>query len=602
LHLLIRHIPLRYASFQLAERFPANLHDTASYAKPTAASSSKRPASAGTGAKSASKPTARSASTSKATTTSKSLPRLPQPSPPLAQQPSQPQPQDSAWKLEFRGVSRLVRWVSRRDKRAEAENVNLGRAEDEKVVVEERESVGRRKGFSVSNEARRSRDSYTQPVPRPNAPPAGGPVRARPSSIINPHPKLEGDKGEKEKRRLTKSNPGLVHFADLGPDLGPRARTTTDPALRASVDIPLRTSTDGRRTSVEGARRTSSDIGLGMYPSGGGVFVPDASLGIGSSGHPPRTSSLHPSLSQPMLSTLQSSSAGPTGIFSEQQLDRPVSDTSLAYLQPERFSGVPSSASDAAVLTPGSYSSLPYLHSPLSPAPGTQITTVTQTSTTQTTTTYQTSPLSITQTQSTTQTQTQSALGFTYSPYAVQSVLSPVLEVPLFTSEIVASPPELPAGNVEFPWAGTSASRVRVGEVVPSGSAIFRTGADGAIIGQVVTDVVGSAPLGAGAPSALMGNSLSPAANSASPLSSGSLSPLMSSSVSPLMSNVASSSTSPMPSNIYLSTDPYAISQTSATAASSLSYTTARSNRNSIPSAQAVFEARTAEVCFHFFF
>ncbi|KAG8729218.1 hypothetical protein FRC12_021172, partial [Ceratobasidium sp. 428] len=242
-------------------------------------------------------------------------------------------------------------------------------------------------------------------------------------------------------------------------------------------------------------------------------------------------------------------------------------------------------------------------------------------------------------------------------------MLSPVLEVPLFTSELVTSPSSDGAhGANEFPWTagtGTRRSVVRVGEIVPSTSVIFRGGAEAVAaaaqinaiqttavqttteinataevqtttteatqVEMVVTEVVGTAPLavveafanslsppaaviGSVSPvssgslsplpstsvsvSPLMSSSVSPLiSGSVSPLMSTSASPLMSGSASPLMSNVASSSTSPiMPSNAHLS-DPYIASQPiPATAASS--YRTARSNRNSLPAAQAIFDGQ----------
>ncbi|KAG9101240.1 hypothetical protein FRC06_003248 [Ceratobasidium sp. 370] len=569
---------------------------TAPYTKPTAASSGKRSASAGS-TKSTSKAPAPTPVTTKSKphTTSKSLPRLPRSEPPPLQQP--PQPQDGAWKLEFRGVVRLVRWVSRRDKAGDkrgpaVEGANENRRpdhrppEDEKFVVEE-PVPQLRKGFSISNETRRSRDSYTQPIPRPNAPIGGiGPVRARPLSIVQPRPKLEGENEGNEKRRLTKSNPGLVNFAlcSSGAD-----RTSTEIAQRA------RTSTGtGVRTSADVTRRTSSDIGLGLgiSPNGGGVFMPDVPLAIPAAGsYPPRSSSL-----------VAATSILPTSGANAAPSAQPEPRSSLD--PHERFG---EGDDTITFLPPVSFSSLPYRHGPISPAQ--QVTTVTQTTTTQTTTTqttFQTSPLSITQAHSALATTTHThALGTTHV------ALAPVLEVPLFTSELVTSPPELGTETSEFPWNGTRRSVVRVGEIVPSGSVIFKGGAEVAAAAQVnamqatardnatqvdtvVTEVVGSVPIAA--VEALANSLSSTAASSASPLSSGSLSPLPSTSVSvsPFMSNVASSSTSPiMTSNAHLS-DPYVTSQAPATAASSLSYRTARSNRNSLPAAQAIFDQTTA--------
>ncbi|KAG9121923.1 hypothetical protein FRC07_001900, partial [Ceratobasidium sp. 392] len=585
----------------LSERSPdERLHEPApaSYARPTAASTGKRPASAGNGAKSTTKTPApnSSATKAKARTNSKSLPRLPQPEPRSSQQLPQPQPQDNAWKLEFRGVVRLVRWVSRRDrdKRAVVEDANENQspdhrqADDEKFIVEESESPAPplRKGFSVSNDGRRSRDSYTQPVPRPNAPPGGiGAVRARPLSIVRPRPKLEGENEGNAKRRLTKSNPALVNFALRPPS-----------TERAGTEILQRP-----RTATEAGIRASSDVGptLGISPNGGGVFIPDVPLNVPAADpRPPRSSSLVPATS--VLPTFDANTA-PSEIHSVQ----PEARTSLG--SHERFG---EGDDTITFLPPASFSSLPYRQGPIMPA---QVTTVTQTTTTTTAThttttqtTFQTAPFAISQ--------AQSSIAATTHAHALGTTLSPVLEVPLFTSDMVSSPPEIGAGVTEFPWNGTRRSVVRVGEIVPSTSVIFRGGAEAATaqinavqtttqvnatqVETVVTEVVGTAPLAA------IEAFANAAASSASPVSSGSLSPLpstsvsvsplMSGSVSPLMSNVASSSTSPiMPSNAHLS-DPYITSQPSATAASSLSFRTAQSNRNSILSAQAIFEGQTA--------
>ncbi|KAG8737238.1 hypothetical protein FRC10_008408 [Ceratobasidium sp. 414] len=578
----------------LSERSPEErLHDprTASYAEPTAASAGKRSASAGSATKSTSKtPAPPPVTKSKPHTTSKSLPRLPQSEPPPTRRPSQPQ--DGAWKLEFRGVVRLVRWVSRRDKdghkrglTVEAANENQcpdhQLAEDEKFMAEE-PVPQLRKGFSISGETRRSRDSYTQPIPRPNAPAGGiGPVRARPLSIVQPRPKLEGENEGSEKRRLTKSNPGLVNFA-----------LCSSGADRASAEVAQRARTStgtGMRTSTEVTRPTGSDVGLGLgiSPNGGGVFIPDVPLAVPAvNSHPPRSSSL-----------IAATSVLPTWDVNTTPSVQPESRISLD--PPERFG---EGDDTITFLPPLSFSSLPHRHGPTAPAQ--RVTTVTQTTTTPTTTTqttFQSSPLSITQAQSSLATTHAHVLGTTHA------TLAPVLEVPLFTSELVTSPPELGTGTSEFPWNGTRRSVVRVGEIVPSESVIFKGGAEVAAAAQVnaiqataranatqvdtvVAEVVGSAPIAA---VEAFANSLSSAvASSASPLSSGSLSPLPSTSVSvsPLMSNVTSSSTSPiMTSNANLS-DPCA--QTPATAASSLSYRTARSNRNSLPAAQAIFEGQ----------
>ncbi|QRV94790.1 RhoGEF domain protein [Ceratobasidium sp. AG-Ba] len=597
----------------LAERQPdGHTHEPnlQSYARPASASSAKRSASAVRGAKSpqAEAPTSVSAK-SAARTASKSLPRLPQSEAPVQRRLSQPQ--DNAWKLEFRGVVRLVRWVSRRDrdKRESAvEDVNENESpdqkhpEDEKLVVEETQQLPSRRGFSISSEAkRRTRDSYNQPAPRPNAPSGGlGPVRARPLSIVRPHPKLEGESDANAKRRLTKSNPGLVNFA-LGSTLADRTSTDISQRTRTSTDT-------GMRASVDAGRRTSSDAGhgLGISPNGGGVFIPDVPLSIPvADAYPPRTSSLAAATS--ILPTFDTSIASPNGVLSVHP------ETSADLSQSDRFG----EGDDTITFLPAaSFSSLPHRQGPISPS--SPLATLTRTTTTQTTTTttttqtvVQASPFSITSPQS-----SLPATTHTHALSTTHSTLSPVLEVPLFTSELVASPPDLGAVGVGgFPWSGANGGVVQVGEIVPSGSVIFRGGVeaaaatqvstvqiDGAQVETVVTEVVGTAPISA---VEAFANSLSPAvASSVSPISSGSLSPLadtlasvsplMSTSISPLMSNVASASTSPvMHSNSHLP-DPYILSHTPATAASSLSYTTARSNRNSLPAAQAIFDGHNA--------
>ncbi|KAG8678630.1 hypothetical protein FRC08_017626 [Ceratobasidium sp. 394] len=434
-----------------------------------------------------------------------------------------------------------------------------------------------RKGFSISNETRRSRDSYTQPIPRPNVPAGGiGQVRARPLSIVQPRPKLESENEGSERRRLTKSNPGLVNFA-LCSSSADRASTEEAQRPRTSTGI-------GMRTSADLTQRTSSDIGLGLgiSPNGGGVFVPDAPLAVPAAiPRPPRSSSL-----VAMTSVL------PTWDANTALLVQPEPRVSLD--PPERFG---EGDDTITFLPPVSLSSLPYRHGPISPAQ--PVTTVTQTTTTRTTiqSTSQPSPLSITQAQSSIATTTHThAVGTTHA------TLTPVLEVPLFTSELVTSPPELGTRTNEFPWDEARRSVVRVGEIVPSGSVIFKGGAevaaqvnaiqattrvDATQVETVVTEVVGSAPVAA---VEALANSLSA---TASPLSSGSLSPLPSTSASPLMSNVASSSTSPIMTSKPRLSDPCASSQTPATAASSLSYRTARSNRNSLLTAQAIFDGQT---------
>ncbi|KAG8725374.1 hypothetical protein FRC09_001178 [Ceratobasidium sp. 395] len=138
----------------------------------------------------------------------------------LAGAVSTPQPQDTGWKLESRGAVCLVRWVSRRDKdkrTAVVQDANKNERPDQhpsdkKFIVEESDWPLLRKGFSIPNEARRSRDSYTQPVPRPNAPSDGlGPVRVRPLSIVRPRSKLEAEsEGDAKRRSVTKLNPGLA--------------------------------------------------------------------------------------------------------------------------------------------------------------------------------------------------------------------------------------------------------------------------------------------------------------------------------------------------------------------------------------------------------
>ncbi|KAG8700115.1 hypothetical protein FRC09_006168 [Ceratobasidium sp. 395] len=96
-----------------------------------------------------------------------------------------------------------------------------------KFIVEKRDSPALRKGFSVSNkaisnEARRSRDSYTRPVPRLNALSDGlGPGRT----------KFGAEREGNTKWRLTKSNPGLFSLA---------LRLPSNERTGGAVDIPQR--------------------------------------------------------------------------------------------------------------------------------------------------------------------------------------------------------------------------------------------------------------------------------------------------------------------------------------------------------------------------
>ncbi|KAF8602356.1 hypothetical protein BDV93DRAFT_197627 [Ceratobasidium sp. AG-I] len=542
------------------ERLPVSAQDLdtraqASYAKPTAASSNKRAKSK----RSAS--TAPVNHTAKITPVSKSLPRLPadppQPEPePQPQHP--PQGNDAAWKLEFRGMVRLVRWVSRGGKRAplETENANENEADrerdNEKLVIEEKENVGARKGFSITSEARRSRDSYNQPRPIVNGTGAAVSVaqpRARPLSLARPRPKLEDGVNAREreqerererekegnKRRLTKSNPGLVNF------VLPDTRTSTD-ASRISNDS--RPDAKRLRTSTDAALKDVPEMPLG--PAKGMNSFPNRTSSLSpthaaSSSHPPLPSSffrppsfLVGSSSQPAASSLSTTTA-PVGIDSV----RPYSaeSTALAYLQPEPMSVTATETALGVQLAAGPSQSHGFMP---------------------------------------------------FSPSGTTSALSPVSEVPIFTSGLVASPPELTADINEFPWAATRPprSKIVVGEVVPTGFGASTGGKMDAGTSSIVTGVLGNAP------AAASGGLLSPLSNSMSPLSP------LSSSASPLMSNVVSpmsSSSSPlMPSDANLS-DSYVLSHIPGTTASSLSYATARSSRNSI-TAQAIWDSRVQAV------
>lgn len=463
---------------------------------------------------------------------------------------------------------RLVRWVSRGGKRAplepEDENEADRERDDEKLIIEEKENVGARKGFSFTSEARRSRDTYNQPRPIVNgAGVATGGVaqpRTRPLSLVRPHPRLEDGvnakarekerEREKEKeggkRRLTKSNPGLINFAL------PDARSSMD-ASRTGTDSRARPSTDDRpdkraRTSTDAALNSvpevplSPGIWMNSYPTRSSSLFPGQAA---PSSHPPLPSSFFrpPSFpvgsSQPAAAQLSTSTAqAPVGIDSV----RPFSTdgSALGYLQSEPMS-MPATALGVQFAPEHSHS-----------------------------------------------------LGFTQSPQlATNSALTPVLEAPLFTSQLVASPSELVVQAREFPWAtaASSSSRIVVGKVVPTGFGASTGGQVDAGTSSIVREVLGNVP------AAVSGGFVSPMSSSLSPVSplSNSVSPLLSNVASPLMSNVASpmmsSSSSPvMPSEAHLS-DTYVLSHTPATTASSLSYATARSSGNSV-TVHAIWDPR----------
>ncbi|KAG8732945.1 hypothetical protein FRC11_009888 [Ceratobasidium sp. 423] len=468
------------------------------------------------------------------------------PQPPLDVQPVPTRQNETSWKLEFRGVVRLVRWVSRRDKRADSG------VENERVeVFDGKDRSVERMGYSAASLGRKNRG---QPRPIPGA--TGVPTKPRPTSLARPCPKLEVGAGKEEegkepnKRRLTKSNPIMfgrasselekqpsIELKKKGSkiELGKRSnrRSSSDAARKVLSSAALNL---GRQSGAEEAGKPSVDAGLGMALNAGGVFVPESSLSV-----PP-----NPAL--------------------------------RAFAPPVGSTAVPSLPGSGGALVPPTGYSPPYLRNPapagVAPALLTQ-TTITQT----TTTTTLTSPN-----------------GFTSTPFAfsvhpsvspVTTVLTPVLEGQLF-----ASPAPIEAS--EFPWTTSAVEQeLTVGVAVTGGLSPVESNAISSIasLGNV------SPVVSVGASTSNMSNGTSNAAspflsNMASPLMSSATSPLMSNDPSPMMYNIPSlpmsGPTSPILfSNVQLSEGPNRVpnhassTETSATS-SSLSYATARSNGNGV--------------------
>ncbi|CAE6416476.1 unnamed protein product [Rhizoctonia solani] len=477
--------------------------------------------------------------------TPKALPQLP-----LDTQAAPTRQTETSWKLEFRGVVKLVRWVSRRDKRTDSG------VENERVeVLDEKDPGVERTGYSVASLSRKSRSR-----PRPAASTASAALRPRPSSLARPHPKLEMEGAKEEegkepnKRRLTKSNPIMfgrgsselkkqpsIELKKKGSktELGKRSgrRSSSDAARKVLSGAALNV---GRPSTAEGGARPSVDMSLGMALNGGGVFVPESSLSV-------------PSNSAFDVFPPVGPAAGPS---------------------------LPGSGS--APVPPMSYSP-PYLRNPapagVAPALLTQ-TTITQTITT---TTTLASPSGFTST----------PFVFNAHPFAstTATVLTPVLEGQLF-----GSPAPIQAS--EFPWTTAAVGpELAVGVAVSGGlspveshaiSSIASFGGVSPIVSSVDASASNMSSITSTAASPLMSNTSPLLSNGASPLMSSATSPLMSNSSSPMMHNVPSlpmsSTASPvLPANVRLSETPNRIpSMGTPAAGSTLGYTTAHLNGNSV--------------------
>ncbi|CAE7217095.1 unnamed protein product [Rhizoctonia solani] len=474
---------------------------------------------------------------------------------PLDTQPVPARQPESSWKLEFRGVVKLVRWVSRRDKRADSG------VENERVeLVDEKDPGVERSGYSIASLGRKNRG---QPRPIPGAPSV--PSRTRPTSLARPHPKLESvvGKDEEPKRRLTKSNP--IMFGRASSELkkqpsielkkkGSKTELAKRSGRRASSDAARKVLSGaalnlGRPSTAEGAARPGVDTGLGMALNGGGVFVPESSLSVPSN---------------PALDAFILSIDGPS---------------------------LP--ASGSALVPPTSYSP-PYLRNP---APvGVAPALLTQTTITQTGTTIATlaSPNGLTST----------PFAFNVHPAMPTSttMLTPVLE-----GHLVSSP--LPIQASEFPWTTAPVeTELAVGVAVSGGFSPVESNAVSSF-----ASVGGASPVVSCVDASISNmsngtlNAVSPLTSNASPLMSSAI-PLMSNGLSPMMHNVAllpmGNTASPIPlANIPLSKDPnhvphHASSNETSATSSSLSYATARSNRNGIsaqvdPAALTKYRAAT---------
>ncbi|KAH7338931.1 hypothetical protein B0J17DRAFT_396854 [Rhizoctonia solani] len=465
--------------------------------------------------------------------TPKDLPQLP-----LDTQTAPTRQTETSWKLEFRGVVRLVRWVSRRDKRTDSG------VENERVeVLDEKDPGVERTGYSVTSLSRKSRSR-----PRPASSTTSIAPRPRPSSLARPHPKLEmGGAKEEEgkepnKRRLTKSNPIMfgrgsselkkqpsIELKKRGSktELGKRSgrRSSSDAARKVLSGAALNL---GRPSTVEGGR-PSVDASLGMALNGGGVFVPETSFSM------------------------------------------PPNSALGAFVPVEPVAG-PSLPGSGSASVPSTSYSPPYLRNPapagVAPALLTQ-TTITQTITTTTTTTHA------------------SPSGFTSTPFAFNAhpftstttVLTPVLEGQLF-----GSPPPIEAS--EFPWTTAAVgSELAVGVAVSGGLSPVESHAISSIASfGGVSPIVSSTDASTSNMSSIASTAVSPLMANTSPLLSNGASPLMSSATSPLMSN---SSSPVLLANLRLSEAPNHIlyhspSMETPATGSSLSYPTARSNGNSV--------------------
>ncbi|CAE6399276.1 unnamed protein product [Rhizoctonia solani] len=495
--------------------------------------------------------------TTRITPTPKALPDLPSHTQPVTIRQN-----ETSWKLEFRGVVKLVRWVSRRDKRAES-GVEDERAED----LDEKELSMDRKGYSVASLGRKSRDSSAKP--RPITGSAGVASRPRPISLARPHPKLDlvSDKDEEgkepNKRRLTKSNPIMfgrtsnelkkqpsIELKKEGSKTGPAnrsgRRSSSDAARKVLSGATLGI---GRQPGAEGTSRPTVEADLGMALNGGGVFVPEASLSVSSNSA--LASFIAPVEPAAGPSTLRSSTA-------------PVS--TMSY-------------------------SPPYLRNPVPVGVAPALVTQTTTTVTQTTTTTTTTTLA-------------SPSGFTSTPFAFTSypsvtttatVLTPVLEGQLFSS-----PPSIEAS--EFPWTtvAVGAAESAVGVAVSGGfspvesnaiSSVASVGGVSPVISALDANTGNMSTMTSSAVLPFMPNASPFMSNSTSPPLSNAASPLMSSRPSPMMSNVTSPPMSSAASPVLLSNAqlsegaksiPHMVSVEATATGLALNYATARSNGNSV--------------------
>ncbi|CAE6466406.1 unnamed protein product [Rhizoctonia solani] len=479
-------------------------------------------------------------------TPSKDLPQLP-----LDTQPAPTRQAETSWKLEFRGVVRLVRWVSRRDKR-----VDSGIENERVEMLDEKDPGVERLGYSVASLGRKNR-GQPRPVPGSNSIPS----RPHPTSLARPHPKLEmvvaKDEAGKEpnKRRLTKSNP--IMFGRGSSELKKRPsielekkssktelakrsgrRASSDAARKAlsgaSVNI-------GRQSNTDKARRPSTaDASLGMAIDGGGVLMRESSLLV-------------------------------------------TSNSALGTFVPpvEPTTGPSLPGSGGAPVLPTGYSP-PYLRNPapvgVAPALLTQAT-ITQTGAANATLA---SPNGLTSTPFT--------FGIHPSMPTSTTMLTPVLE-----GQLVKSP--LPIEASEFPWTTVAIEpELAVGVAVSGGfspvesnviSSMASTGGASPVVSSIGASTSNMSNMTV---SPLMGNTSPLLSNTASPLTSGGTSLFTPNGPSPMMHNVHLLPMSNTTSPILLSKVPlsegvpnHAFSNPTSTTSSSLNYASARSNGNGIP-------------------